>query len=153
MPLYEFDLNALIGDCPDNTSRIMGLMLKMAEELNRHHRIDKVHGNLHSSNILFDSQLNSAHFFDALPPDRSTTYTSPETHFKGIKHAASDVWAMGILFIELLSGCLLDEGQFAMTDIPYADPFFPSERWVSKRVNNNKELCGLIMRMLGRDYK
>lgn len=71
--------------------------------------------------------LKNVEFVDSLKGgNRNTYYSSPES-FKGINHQASDIYSLGLLFLELLDSRLLEEELLEIKKPPHKQPLFPED--------------------------
>lgn len=103
---------------------VMRLVLQLCYGLHHAHRAGVLHGGLKPENVLFDAAGNARIGDFGLSraaerlPDSSTTappvyvgrgnpsYMAPEQLHRGTLHRTSDIYALGILLYELLTGAL-----------------------------------------------
>ena len=127
-------------------------MHRVSVKLEKHHSEGKIHGNIHPKNILMTSELDAIHFMDSLKgKNKNSCYSSLENQ-KHIYGQWIDIFSLGIIFLELLSGNTLEEtSQFGPFILPFKNIIFPEEKHLSKIKNHS--LRFLIQHMLDPNYK
>jgi len=134
-------LRELIRKGPLDPGVALAIVIQVAEGLTEAHNLQIVHRDIKSSNIMVDSR-NHARLLDfglaslGGPADRTETinhagtpaYMSPERFEMGQSDARADIWGLGVVFYEALTGRLPfagDPGHVAYS-ILNTDPEPPS---------------------------
>ena len=123
-----------MGDEEFDLNHKYKLMLKVAKKLKEYHDKGKIHGNLHSRNVMLTDDIKVVAIMDSLKDgNKNTFYSSPENQH-GIYDQCIDIYALGLMFYQLLYGDNLTfTKQFPkphkFTDKhPYQFPLFPEEQ-------------------------
>ena len=120
MVKYNEDLHQVIHKNNISTITKKNMMQQILNALLHLHEIDIIHGDVKPSNILVDNEnnavlcdFNSCHFLSPIRQDcnnNSYTYTlwyrPPEVILEKPITKYSDIWSIGVMFVELLTGKL-----------------------------------------------
>ncbi|MDV2502910.1 MAG: serine/threonine-protein kinase [bacterium] len=153
-------LRRLLKDGPLEASRAVGWMVQVVEALRYAHSRDVVHRDLKPDNLLLSAEdaVKVADFGLARilrPTEEARTragtvpYMAPE-HLKGQATFLSDLWSLGVVFYELLTGAppFRAESQWELASrIMSSDP----EPFGEGVLDHPPELWSCIRRLLERD--
>lgn len=109
LPYFTGNIGRFIGNSDLRPRDRLVLMFNVFKKLEKYHAEGKIHGNIHPRNILVTKTRRTVAFMDSLKGgNRNTFYSSPENEL-GVWHQCIDIYALGLIFIDLMNVPLYEE--------------------------------------------